>query len=563
MINFVKKDKQKHIKNVNPNFIKNRFDFMYNGAYELVEITEDNEKYYVPLHLYGDTVRPGIYLTPISQKSFDALIEFIFNYYKDVNNIKIVHSLNSYNGISQSSNYVIDLPETEDEYLALLGKKTRLHIKQYIKYIHRDFDVKLEVFDKDIPTKIVSEYYKFKQQTIGHKYKEPEQDYIKSYNITKAIALYLNNKIAAISFISDIPEEECKNVYYENFSYDKTYSKYSLGTLITYFTIKFLIENKYDKFYLGGGDYLYKKNLSTRKFITYDGIIKRQFKFKQKLQILMKSIFSYTKDYDFYTLYLLGIKIKKRIKRYNCPLEINKNTKCLMVAPHPDDEIIGAGALMIKYSNNFDCICMCSSGISDNDDIDEAKQKSDIRIAEFNRVMERVGIKNHWIFEIFGTHFRFDKEMMGMLDDYCKVLDLKQYDYIFLPHPKDGHHEHKFVTNKLFKKIAKKIGYNPNTKIVFYEVWADMKNPNVFFDTSKDGYLYGKDCAKQYQYANSKLLGSNDYTLLDWKYEILSMYESQWQKESMFIVQSMRTKCLNNGQNPIWNFKVLNIKNIL
>lgn len=284
---------------------------------------------------------------------------------------------------------------------------------------------------------------------------------------------------------------------------------------------------------------------------------------EKNLKYLKKNILRFAQNNRFWYVKFFGniIKIKKASK--NCLIKITNDTRCLMIAPHPDDEIIGAGALMIKYSNNFDCICMCSSGVSDDDDIEEAKQKSDIRIAEFNRVMERVGIKNHWIFEIFGTYFRFDKEMMGMLDDYCKVLDLKQYDYIFLPHPKDGHHEHKFVTNKLFKKIAKKIGYNPNTKIVFYEVWADMKNPNVFFDTSKDGYLYGKDCAKQYQYANSKLLGTNENSLLDWKYEILSMYESQWQKESMFIVQSMRTKCLNNGQNPIWNFKVLNIKNIL
>ena len=559
MINFVKKDRQKHIKNVKPNFIKNRFDFMCNGNYELVEISENCEKYYIPLYLYGDTIRLGIYLTPISQEMFDELIEFIFKYYKDVNNIKIVHSLNSHKDISQSSNYVIDLPKTEEEYLSLLGKKTRLHIKQYIKYIHRDFEVDFKVFDKDIPTNIISEYYKFKEGTIGHQYKEPEQEYLINYNVTKVLVLYLNKKPAAISLIAELPDNENQNVYYENFSYDKAYSKYSLGTLITYYTIKYLIGNNYKEFYLGAGDYLYKKNLSTRKFTTYDGVIKRKLKFKHKLNKIKKSIFSINNGSDFYILNILGLKIKFRKFRTNCPLEINEDTKCLMVAPHPDDEIIGAGALMIKYSNNFDCICMGSSGVSDNDDMDEAKHKSDVRIAEFNKVMDRVGIKNHWIFETYGTYFRFDKDMENMLDDYCKVLDLKQYDYIFLPHPKDGHHEHKFVTNKLFKKIAKKTGFNPNTKIVFYEVWADMKNPNVFFDTSKDGFLYGKDNYKQYQSPYSKLLGTNDFTLLDWKYEILSMYESQWQSESMFIVQSMRTKCLNNGQNPIWRFKVVPI----
>lgn len=284
---------------------------------------------------------------------------------------------------------------------------------------------------------------------------------------------------------------------------------------------------------------------------------------KNKFKSYKRFIINWLKDKIYYCLKFIYDKFKFQKSETNCPLEINNDTKCLMVAPHPDDEIIGAGGLMIKYSNNFDCICMNSSGISDDDNIEEAKHRSDVRVAEFNNVMETIGIKNHRIFEFYSTYFRFDKEMMGNLDNYCKVLNLKQYDYIFLPHPKDGHHEHKFVTNKLFPQIAKKIGYNPDTKIVFYEVWADMKNPNVFFDTSKNGFLYGKDCYKQYQPANSKLLGTNDYTLLDWKYKILSMYESQWVDSSIFITQSMRTKCLNNGQNPIWNFKVVNIQDFL
>lgn len=562
MINFVKHAKENYINLVKPNFIKNRFDIMFNNEYELLTITKGMEKYYVPVHKYGDTIRLGIYLTPIPQEIFNKLVEFIFRYYKDVNNIKIVHSLNSYEGISQNSNYVIDLPKTEEEYLSSLGKKTRLHIKQYIKYIHRDFEVDLKIFDREIPTKIISKYYKFKQETIGHKYKETEQDYLKNYDITKAIVLYLNKKICAISLISEFPDKKSKNVYYENFSYDKNYSKYSLGTLITYYTIKYLIENNYDKFYLGGGDYLYKKNLSTRQFITYDGIIKRKLKpkIKQKIKFIIEKILSIKEDDSFYYLNLMGFRIKNRKIRQNCPLEINKDTKCLIVAPHPDDEIIGAGALMIKYSNNFDCICMCSSGISDKNDIKEAKHKSDIRVLEFNNVMKTVGIKNYWIFEFYGMYNHFDKQMLANIYEYCKVLDLKQYDYIFLPHPKDGHHEHRFVTNKLFPQIVKRIGYNTNTKIVYYEVWADMKEPNVFFDTSQDGFLFGNDCSKKYQFSNSKLLGTNNYSLIEWKYEILSMYKSQWEKDNMFIIQSLRTKCINNGQNPIWRFKVIPIE---
>lgn len=549
-IDFIKEHKDDLIKLVTPNFIKNRFDIMFRDNYELLEVFDDNTKIYIPIYILNDSVRLGVYLTKISEEKFQSIINFIFNNLPQINYIKISQSLVSHPQLTKQNNWIINLPKTEDDYLSSLGKKTRLHIKQYFKYIERDFKVRFEVYEKDIPTTIVSKYFKFKKETIGYKYKEPEQEYLKNYNVTKAYVLYLNEKIAAVSFIAEILDENSKEVYYENFSYDKSYLKYSLGTIITYYTIKSLINDGVEKFYLGSGDYLYKKNLSNEKLVTYDGFIKRN-KIKTKL-------FDFKQDATFYYFNLCGLKVKKRKNKANCPLEINKDTKCLMVCPHPDDEMLGAGALMIKYSNNFDCICMCSSGLANGKGIEWAKQNSQTRINEFHKVMDTVGIKNRWIFDIYGNP-RFDKEMDALFEDYCNLLELSKYDYIFLPHPKDGHHEHRYITNKLFKRIAKKVGINPDSKIVFYEVWSDMKNPNVFFDTSSDGRLYSKYGFKEFQPANSKLFGTTKESLLAWKYKILSIYESQWQDSTMFAIQTMRTKCLNN-KNPIWRFKVVDIK---
>lgn len=274
---------------------------------------------------------------------------------------------------------------------------------------------------------------------------------------------------------------------------------------------------------------------------------------KRKSSVKLKSLIkiAHNKENYFIKFFANIYTIKK--KNTKSLLKINDDTKCLMVAPHPDDEIIGAGELLIKYSNNFDCICMGSSGISNNNDMNEAKHKSNIRIQEFNNVMDYIGIKNHWIFETYGTHHRFDKEMEGMLDDYCKVLDLNKYDYIFLPHPKDGHHEHRFITNKLFKKIIKRNGLKENTKIVFYEVWSEMKNPNMFFDTTNQGCLFAKNEFPKFQKSNSKLQIENP--LINLKYKVLDLYKSQWENSSPFIVYIMRAKCLNN-QKIIWSYKV-------
>lgn len=554
-IDFIKKDKNKLIKLVTPNFIYNRFDIRFNNQYELIKISAEDSEYYVPLRVDVHTVKLGLYMVKLPQLAFDRLIEFIFLMYDNVDFIEIKHSLNSHHDLVSGNQWTIKLPDSETKYISLLGKKTRLHIKQYFKYIQRDFEVDFKTYDRDIPTEVVGTYYRFKKETLNHTYTMPEQEYLKEFYITKAHVLYLNNEIAAISFICEL--EDSKDVYYENFSYDKNLSKYSLGTIITYYTIKKLIEEGYSNFYMAGGNYLYKRNLSTELDNSYNGIIKR----KKGKHLLKKAMFQIGQNNTFYFLRFLGLKFKKRKTKENCPLEINKNTKCLMVCPHPDDEILGAGALMIKYSENFDCLCMGSSGVATSEI--SAEDRSKVRIKEFNHVMDTIGIKNHWIFETYGIP-RFDKQMDAHFNEYCEVLkNLKTYDYIFLPHPSDGHHEHRYITNKLFKKIVKNVGFNKKTKIVFYEVWKDMRNPNVYFDTSQNGFLFSKRGYKKYQNSYSKILGSTDETLLELKYRILSLYESQFAKTSLFIVQTTRNKCIDNGANPIWRFRVVPISKYL
>jgi LmbE family N-acetylglucosaminyl deacetylase len=175
------------------------------------------------------------------------------------------------------------------------------------------------------------------------------------------------------------------------------------------------------------------------------------------------------------------LRHKLRDRYFPRKIEITAKTKCLFVAPHPDDEMIGGGGVMCKYPENFAVVVMGSSGTDYKER--RAADHAKIRTAEFANVMDALGIKNRWIFQTIGA--RGIEQMNAHFNEYLKALKTADYDYIFLPVPHDRHRDHAHITNKLFKRILRKNGYKKDLKICFYEVWSLIPNPNVFVDTTE------------------------------------------------------------------------------
>jgi LmbE family N-acetylglucosaminyl deacetylase len=186
-------------------------------------------------------------------------------------------------------------------------------------------------------------------------------------------------------------------------------------------------------------------------------------------------------------------------------IEITAKTKCLFVAPHPDDETIGGGGVMCLYPKNFDVVAMGSSGNAWQNLT--AEQRAKIRTDEFGDVMNALGIKNHWIFQTIGLNGIM--QMNAHFKEYLKALKTAQYDYIFLPVPHDRHPDHNHIVNKLFKRILRNNGYKEKLRIVFYEIWSLLPNPNCFIDITnvidhktKILHLY-KSAHVRFQYADT------------------------------------------------------------
>ena len=174
-------------------------------------------------------------------------------------------------------------------------------------------------------------------------------------------------------------------------------------------------------------------------------------------------------------------------------LKVKPTDKLLVIAPHPDDESLGVGGLMLALSKQIDSFCFLSSGIAPN-----AKEKSDTRISEWNAAQQFIGCNNLGIIELYG-----EKPLLPRIQDnmqeYLRRLDTKKYDFIFMPHLKDNHPEHQYISETIMRKILMENGYKKDLKIVFYEVWRALEGPNEYFEI---------DAAR--------------------KAELLSLYKTQW-----------------------------------
>jgi len=152
---------------------------------------------------------------------------------------------------------------------------------------------------------------------------------------------------------------------------------------------------------------------------------------------------------------------------------ILEDQRCLVLAPHADDEAIGCGGILLAYPDLCDVICLTDGrygGTGDPDILIKTRE------AEFISVMNQVGIRN---FSMLGI------EDNGLVDGYepFSKIDLHPYDLIFIPNFLDEHPDHKALA-KLLKKSLTCKRHAPDVRIAMYEVWAALPIPNYYIDLS-------------------------------------------------------------------------------
>ena len=196
------------------------------------------------------------------------------------------------------------------------------------------------------------------------------------------------------------------------------------------------------------------------------------------------------------------LSVKFGVKEF----EIPQDAKCLCLSPHQDDESIGMGGTLAKYNKNFTVICL-TNGAKGLKTLpkDEAVK---IRCDEFSNALSKAKINDLKVLDIE------DRDLINSYEKFS-VIDIKDYDYIFIPNLIDQHKDHKAVSI-LLKQLLEEKEHKEDLKICMYEVWATLALPNKsvdiedFIETKKSMILSYKSQIEQRDYF-TPILGLSMY----------------------------------------------------
>lgn len=150
-------------------------------------------------------------------------------------------------------------------------------------------------------------------------------------------------------------------------------------------------------------------------------------------------------------------------------INFSESARILVLAPHPDDESIGCGGLLLKYRGQCDVVVL-TDGRHGGSSGQGKKETVTQRKSELEKAMKYAGVES-WFF--------LGVEDGKLADNFAKFseLDLGGYDAIFCPAPGENHEDHACVYDFLLKM-------KPQAQIFGYEVWSTLSSQSHYIDIS-------------------------------------------------------------------------------
>lgn len=251
---------------VSLNVICNRFDLMY-GEIHFLRIKEF-PLLYIPFTIRRSVCYVGLYLLEIKQQHFYEILSFLKHRFFWVYKFSITNGLHNFKGGRIWNNFILELPNSYENYLATLSHRNRSHVRSEARAIDRDLCPTIEEIHT-IDISLIHQYFALKDLRANRYKNAPE--FLRTMHPTMAYVMYIDKKIAAMTMVSIL---EAKVAYAVGFAFHPQYSKYSIGKYLYLYTIRQLIERGVRKFILCGGSYAYKGIYKAISYPVYNGALR-------------------------------------------------------------------------------------------------------------------------------------------------------------------------------------------------------------------------------------------------------------------------------------------------
>jgi len=146
-------------------------------------------------------------------------------------------------------------------------------------------------------------------------------------------------------------------------------------------------------------------------------------------------------------------------------IELKDFKKVLVLVPHPDDELLGCGGLLLKFKSLGTKVhlVLFTKGESLKSTYDK-KSLMEIRVKEFRKSISKLGISSYEIFDFpDGQLEKYEKDIKRII---TKLIDSYNPDTVILPFIFDPHKDHS-VIGKVGFEIYKS---NPHINFLMYLV---------------------------------------------------------------------------------------------
>ncbi|HXX58619.1 MAG TPA: PIG-L deacetylase family protein [Thermodesulfovibrionales bacterium] len=177
--------------------------------------------------------------------------------------------------------------------------------------------------------------------------------------------------------------------------------------------------------------------------------------------------------------------------------ELRDIERALVLSPHPDDETLGCGGTMARYSGKIDfTVAALSNGEAVNIPEDN---RADLRRRELSDALGILGIKDRVFLDI--PDGKFSHYKVEIREKLSELITLKNPQMIFSPSPLDLHEDHRETALACIEILEKM----PSIKIAFYEIYNPIRF-NTLVDISGQIEIK-KEALARYHYS---LLGKED-----------------------------------------------------